>query len=68
MPHPRVRTAVLVRWGMLAWLVVLAVLLLVPPLRAGDRSWWVWVPVAGIVGGAAGLAYLRRGRGNARSA
>lgn len=68
MPDPGVRTTLLVLWGVCAWVVVLAVLLLVPSLRAGDRSWWVWVPVAGIVGGLLGYGYLRRGRGNAELA
>lgn len=67
-PDPGVRTSVLVLWGTLAWLVVLAVLLVAPSLRDGDRSWWVWVPVAGAVGGLLGYGYLRRGRGNARLA
>ncbi|RIK10871.1 MAG: DUF2530 domain-containing protein [Acidobacteria bacterium] len=67
-PDPGLRTSALVLWGTLAWLVVLAVLLLVPPLRSGDRSWWVWVPVAGVAGGLLGYGYLRRGRGNARFA
>lgn len=67
-PDPGLRTTALVLWGTVGWLVVLAVLLLVPSLRAGDRSWWVWVPVAGAVGGLLGYGYLRRGRGNAQLA
>ena len=34
----------------------------------GDRGWWPWACVAGLVLGAMGWAYLRRGRGNARDA
>ena len=67
-PDVTLRTITLVRWGILVWLVVLAVLLALPSLRTGDREWWVWVPVAGIVLGALGYAYLRRGKGNAAEA
>lgn len=67
-PDPGVRTSVLVRWGMALWAVVLAVLLLVPSLRADDRGWWLWVPVAGIALGALGHAYLARGRDEDRPA
>ncbi len=67
-PDPRVRTIVLVRWGIILWVVALVVLLAVPPLRADGREWWVWVPVAGVVLGLVGHVYLARGRGNARFA
>ncbi|TQM95623.1 hypothetical protein FB476_0468 [Ornithinimicrobium humiphilum] len=67
-PDPGLRTIGLVRWGVVAWLVVLAVVLAVPSLRTGDRAWWVWVPVAGALLGALGHGYLARGRGNARDA
>ena len=67
-PDPRLRTIVLVRWGMVLWAVALAVLVAAPPLRADGRGWWLWVPVAGIVLGALGHAYLARGRGNAAAA
>ncbi|WP_131103566.1 DUF2530 domain-containing protein [Ornithinimicrobium sufpigmenti] len=67
-PEVTLRTVTLVGWGILAWVVALAVLLLVPSLRSGDRSWWVWVPVAGIALGAVGYGYLRRGKGNASEA
>ncbi|WP_151525674.1 DUF2530 domain-containing protein [Serinicoccus kebangsaanensis] len=67
-PEVTLRTITLVRWGILAWFVVLAVLVLVPSLRSGERDWWVWVPVAGIVLGTLGYAYLRRGKGNAAEA
>ncbi|WP_298748991.1 DUF2530 domain-containing protein [uncultured Serinicoccus sp.] len=67
-PEVPLRTITLVRWGTLAWGVVLLVLLVVPTLRSGDRDWWVWVPVAGIVGGLLGYSYLRRGKGNAAAA
>jgi hypothetical protein len=40
----------------------------VPELRSGERSWWVWVPVAALAVGAVGYLYLRGGRGNAAGA
>jgi hypothetical protein len=67
-PEVRLRTITLVGWGLVAWAAVLAVLLLVPSLRHGERSWWLWVPVAGLVLGGLGYVYLRRGRGNAAEA
>ncbi|MGC5582877.1 DUF2530 domain-containing protein [Ornithinimicrobium sp. W1665] len=67
-PQSRVRTVVLVRWGLLLWAVALLLLLLVPALRSDGREWWVWIPVAGLVGGALGHVYLTRGRGNAEMA
>lgn len=67
-PQHGVRTIVLVRWGLLGWLIVLAVLLFLPEMRTGERSWWPWVPVAGLVLGALGHVYLARGKGNAAEA
>lgn len=67
-PEVTLRTITLVRWGTLAWALVLLVLLVTPSLRSGEQDWWVWVPVAGIVGGLLGYAYLRRGKGNAADA
>jgi hypothetical protein len=67
-PAVPLRTITLVRWGILAWTVVLLVLVLVPGWRSGEQSWWLWVPVAGIVLGVVGYVYLRRGRGNAAMA
>ncbi len=55
----------LVLAGTLLWLAALVVTLVVPALHRGDRSWWPWTAVSGVVLGAMGLAYLRRGRGNA---
>ncbi|WP_347350910.1 DUF2530 domain-containing protein [Intrasporangium sp.] len=54
--------------GMLGWLVALIVVLVVPTLHTGDRSWWPWCCVTGLALGAIGLLYLRRGRGNAADA
>lgn len=67
-PEVPLRTITLVRWGTLLWAVALAVVLAVPSLRTGERDWWVWVPVAGMVLGVVGYVYLRRGRGNAEFA
>lgn len=55
----------IVEWGMAGWAVALAVILLVPDLRSGDRAWWPWCCVAGLALGALGWTYVRRGRGNA---
>ncbi len=54
--------------GALAWAAALAVVLLVPALHEGERAWWPWACVSGLVLGALGWAYLRRGRGNAADA
>lgn len=51
--------------GMTLWLVALVVTLVVPALHTGDRDWWPWTCVTGLVLGALGLVYLRRGRGSA---
>lgn len=67
-PAVPLRTITLVRWGTLAWALVLLVLALVPAWRSGERDWWFWVPVAGIALGVVGYVYLRRGRGNAATA
>jgi hypothetical protein len=50
------------------WGIALAVALLVPALHQGDRAWWPWTCVAGILGGGLALLYVRRGRGNAAGA
>ncbi|MEO7448976.1 MAG: DUF2530 domain-containing protein [Humibacillus sp.] len=54
--------------GLACWLLALIVVLVVPVLHEGQRSWWPWTCVAGLVLGSGGWAYLRRGRGNAREA
>lgn len=64
----RVNTARVVAAGILVWVVALLVLLAVPALRQGDRAWWPWTCVIGIVGGLVAWWYVRRGRGNASSA
>lgn len=67
-PEVPLRTITLAKAGLVAWAVALLVLLVVPRLRADERAWWIWVPVAGLALGAAGYLYLRRGRGNAAMA
>lgn len=54
--------------GLAVWVVALVVTLVVPALHQGDRDWWPWACIAGIVLGGIGWAYVRRGRGNARDA
>lgn len=63
-----VPTAAVVRAGIGLWVVALVLTLAVPALHEGDRSWWPWACVSGIVLGALGYAYVRRGRGNAAGA
>ena len=68
-PQPRPwRTTRVVLWGIALWAVALVVTLAVPELRTGDRSWWPWTCVAGILLGFLGYTYVRRGRGNASDA
>jgi hypothetical protein len=62
------RTTRVVLWGIALWAVALVVTLAVPELRTGDRSWWPWTCVAGILLGFLGYTYVRRGRGNAADA
>lgn len=54
--------------GIVGWAIALAVILLVPSLHEGERDWWPWVPVYGVVLGLLGYVYVRRGRGNASAA
>jgi hypothetical protein len=65
LPVPMAR---IVEVGTGLWAVALALVLLVPALHDGERSWWPWCCVAGLVLGLAGYAYVRRGRGNAAEA
>jgi len=68
-PRPlAVDTARLLGIGIALWGTALVVSLIVPALHQGDRQWWPWACVAGIVGGVLALLYVRRGRGNAAMA
>ena len=58
----------IVEIGIGLWAVALVVVLVVPSLHEGSRSWWPWCCAAGLVLGLIGTAYLRRGRGNAAEA
>jgi uncharacterized membrane protein len=61
--HVDVQRVVLI--GTAVWLVALVVILAVPDLHHGSRDWWPWAALTGALLGLVGLAYLRRGRGNA---
>ncbi len=63
-----VDTARVVLVGLAVWALALVLTLAVPSLRTGERDWWPWACVTGLVLGGLGLAYLRRGRGNAAAA
>ena len=54
--------------GTALWAAALVVTMLVPALHQGDRQWWPWTCVAGMVGGLVALLYIRRGHGNAAMA
>ena len=54
--------------GLIGWMIALVVILAVPALHTGERSWWPWCAVAGLGLGLLGYGYLRRGRGNASGA
>jgi hypothetical protein len=60
-----VNTPRVVLVGTVLWALALGLSLVVPGLHSGSRSWWPWSAVAGLLLGLLGLAYLRRGRGNA---
>ncbi|MGL4744114.1 MAG: DUF2530 domain-containing protein [Phycicoccus sp.] len=57
------RTIALV--GTAVWAVALVVVLVVPALHTGERSWWPWTCVAGMALGGFAWWFVRRGRGNA---
>jgi hypothetical protein len=63
-----VDTARIVAVGIACWTVALVVVLAVPSLHTGDRDWWPWTCVTGLVLGLLGLAYVLRGRGSAAGA
>ncbi|NYJ73549.1 DUF2530 domain-containing protein [Allobranchiibius huperziae] len=54
--------------GLVLWAIALVATLAVPALHSGDRHWWPWAALSGLLLGALGLAYVRRGRGNASAA
>lgn len=62
------RMDMIVLIGIGVWALALVATLAIPALRDGERSWWKWACVSGIVLGAVGYLYVRRGRGNAADA
>ncbi len=60
-----VPTGRIVLAGLGCWMLALVVVLAVPSLHEGDRSWWPWACVSGLVLGLAGYGYVRRVRGDA---
>lgn len=67
-PAVAVSSRAVVACGTVLWTLALLVVLLVPDLRSGPRSWWPWVPACGTGLGLLGWGYLARGRGNAADA
>ncbi len=68
-PEPiTVKVETIIVIGMALWAVALVLTLVVPALHEGGRDWWPWSCLAGLVLGGIGLTYVRRGRGNARTA
>ncbi len=65
---PDVPTRTLILVGVGLWALALVLTLAVPALHAGERSWWPWACVTGIVLGGFAWWYVRRGRGNAAGA
>lgn len=64
----KVDTPHIVIIGLALWAIALVLTLVIPALHNGDRDWWPWTAVAGLVLGGLGLTYVRRGRGNASAA
>ena len=50
------------------WALALLATLVVPTLHTGDRSWWPWTCVTGIVLGGIAWWYVGRGHANAAQA
>lgn len=64
-PPMPVKTVTVIKVATALWAIALVITLAVPELRTGDRHWWPWSCVAGLVLGLVGYLYVRRGRGNA---
>lgn len=68
-PSPlRVNTPRVILAGIVLWAIFGVVTLLVPALHEGERDFWPWMCLAGIILGLLGYVYVRRGRGNAEAA
>lgn len=63
-----VPTARIVLIGNAIWGILLVLTVAVPALHEGDRDWWPWAALSGLLLGLLGYAYVRRGRGNAAGA
>jgi Protein of unknown function (DUF2530) len=63
-----VDTVRIVLAGTALFAAALVVSLLVPSLHTGERDWWPWACLSGLVLGLIGLTYVLRGRGNAAGA
>lgn len=64
-PPLPVKSVTVIKVAMALWAIALVITLVIPELRTGDRHWWPWTCVAGLVLGLVGYLYIRRGRGNA---
>ena len=65
-PQPlAVDTRPIVRAGLGLWALALLATLAVPAWHTGERAWWPWACVTGLVLGGLGLVYIHRGRGSA---
>jgi hypothetical protein len=62
---PRLSSRALALGGTACWSVALVVVLAVPDLHRGERSWWPWTCVCGIALGVFAWWFVRRGKGNA---
>jgi hypothetical protein len=79
-PHPRnlgapapvepsaVPTRAIIAVGVGLWLLALVVVLIVPSLHTGERSWWPWTCVTGVLLGVFAWWFVGRGRGAASDA
>lgn len=65
---PDVPTRGIALVGTALWAVALVVILAVPALHTGERSWWPWACVTGMALGLFAWWYVRRGKGNAAGA
>lgn len=63
-----VRSDLIALVGAALWALALILVLLVPGWHSGERSWWPWACLSGLLLGVLGWLYLRRGRGNASEA
>ncbi|MGL5930428.1 MAG: DUF2530 domain-containing protein, partial [Dermatophilaceae bacterium] len=65
---PAVSSRTIALVGTAVWASALVVVLAVPALHTGERSWWPWTCVTGMALGLFAWWFVRRGRGNAAGA